>query len=94
MALACLHKQLGNIKASARYAEAARKLLPSGDDYSLACLESICDNVEASLEALRRAAAQDDFDPDWARQDPDLQWVRADPRFEEILHSAQGRAVV
>lgn len=94
MALACLHKQLGNFAASARYAEAARKLLPPDDDYSLACLESICGNVEASLEALRRAAAQDKFDPDWARKDWDLQWARADPRFEEILHSAQGRAVV
>lgn len=85
LALARLHKQLGNLEASAHYAEDARKLLPPDDDYNLG-------NIETSLEALRRAAAKDDFNPDWARNDPDLQWVRGDPRFEEILHSAAGRA--
>ncbi len=81
---------VGPLEISGRYAEAARKLLPpdNDEDYSLACLESICGNVDAALAALRRAATKDGFDADWARKDWDLQWVRADPRFEEILQSA------
>ncbi len=84
LALASIHKQLGNTSAPAQAAE-VRALIPADDWYNLACLESICGNVDAALAHLRRAAAQPNFDRTWAWRDPDLQWVRGAPRFAEIV---------
>lgn len=85
LALASIHKHLGDAAASAKYAAEARPLIPADDGYNLACLESICGNVDLALEQLRRAAQQPNFDREWARQDPDLEWIRNDPRFGEIV---------
>jgi tetratricopeptide (TPR) repeat protein len=85
LARACIHRQLGDLALSAHHAGQARALIPPDDWYNLACLESICGNVEAALEALRRAAEAEKFDREWVRRDPDLQWIRDDPRFGEIL---------
>jgi len=87
LALACIHRQLGDLALSANHATQARALIPPDDWYNLACLESICGNVEAALEHLRRAAEQDKFNPAHARRDPDLGWIRDDPRFGEIVGS-------
>lgn len=83
--IAGLYKDLGNIVASEQYAAEARTLLSPTDWYDLACLESICGNVDIALENLRRAAGKPDFDREWAKRDPDLKWIRNDPRFCEIV---------
>ncbi len=83
--LAGIYRQLDDAAASAKYAAEARARVPADDWYNLACLESICGNVDAALEHLRRAAQQEEFDRTWAWQDPDLQWIRDGPRFREIV---------
>jgi tetratricopeptide (TPR) repeat protein len=85
LALASIHKLLGDATTSAQYAGEARALIPADDWYNLACLESVCGNMDAALEHLRRATQQPRFDRDWARRDPDFAWIRGDPRFAEIV---------
>ncbi|MCL6509632.1 MAG: tetratricopeptide repeat protein [Anaerolineae bacterium] len=84
LALASMHRHLGNRDEAARYAAEARARIPADDHYNLACLESVCGNVDAALAHLRRAAGNPDFDRDWARRDPDFEWIRDDPRFGEF----------
>ena len=84
LALASMHRHLGNRDEAARYAAEARPRIPADDHYNLACLESVCGNVDAALAHLRRAAGDPDFDRDWARRDPDFEWIRDDPRFGEF----------
>jgi Flp pilus assembly protein TadD/NAD-dependent SIR2 family protein deacetylase len=83
--LAALHKKLGQSEESRQYAAQAREVIKSDDWYNLACLESICENTEAAIENLRRAAQKDSFNREWARRDPDFEWIRDDPRFKEIV---------
>jgi tetratricopeptide (TPR) repeat protein len=84
LALASMHRHLGNRDEAARYAAEARPRIPADDHYNLAHLESVCGNVDAALAHLRRAAGDPDFDRDWARRDPDFEWIRDDPRFGEF----------
>ena len=68
------------------YGEKMRALLMAHENwYGLAALDAILGNVEAAIEYLRRAARQETFDRQWARQDPDLASIRDDPRFHEII---------
>src|SRR5256885_12552742 len=83
--LTALHNKLGQNEESRQYAAQAREVIKSDDWYNLACLESICENTEATIENLRRAAQKDSFNREWARRDPDFEWVRDDPRFKEIV---------
>jgi len=83
--LAGIHRKLNNAAAWQQFAAQARALIPPDDWYNLACLESVCGDVDAAIEHLRRAAAKDGFDREWARRDPDLEWIRGDERFEEIV---------
>ncbi|PYS49294.1 MAG: hypothetical protein DMF68_10420, partial [Acidobacteria bacterium] len=83
--LMSLHKKFGQRAEARQYAAQAREIIKSDDWYNLACLESICENTEAAIENLRRAAQADSFNPKWVRRDPDLEWIRDDPRFKEIV---------
>lgn len=85
LSFSALHKKLGQNEEARRYAAQAREIIKSDDWYNLACLESVCENTEAAIENLRRAAQKDLFDPEWARRDPDFEWIRDDPRFKEIV---------
>ena len=85
LALASVHKKLGQPEESAKFATQARALIKPDDWYNLACLESVCGNVDAAIENLRRAAEDKKFDRAWAKRDPDLEWIRNDPRFNEIV---------
>jgi tetratricopeptide (TPR) repeat protein len=85
LALASIHKKLGHKTESARYARQAREFMEANDWYNFACLESVCDNTDAAIEHLRRAAQLPEFNPLWVRLDPDLEWIRDDPRFKEIV---------
>ncbi|MBI5651686.1 MAG: tetratricopeptide repeat protein [Chloroflexi bacterium] len=85
LALASVHKKLGHIEESEKFAAQARALMKPDDWYNLACLESVCRNVDVAIEHLRRAAQSEKFDRDWAKRDPDFEWIRADARFKEIV---------
>lgn len=85
MALADIHKKLGNQAESTQYAAQARERLKPDDWYSSACLESICGNTDLAIERLKEASKQESFDREWAKRDPDFEWIRDDPRFNEIL---------
>jgi tetratricopeptide (TPR) repeat protein len=85
IALATIHKKLGHKTKSNEYTARARELIKPDDWYNLACLESICDNTDAAIENLKRAAQQNSLDLGWVRHDPDLEWIRDDPRFVEIV---------
>ncbi|BCX03369.1 MAG: hypothetical protein KatS3mg053_1307 [Candidatus Roseilinea sp.] len=85
LALASMHRHLGDAAASARFAAQARARIPPDDHYNLVCLESVCGDADAAFDHLRLAAADPACDRDWARQDPDFEWIREDARFEEIV---------
>jgi tetratricopeptide (TPR) repeat protein len=85
LALASVHKKLGHPAESAQFAAQARTLMKPEDWYNLACLESVCGNVDVAIEHLRRAAEDKEFDRAHAKRDPDLEWIRNDPRFKEIV---------
>ncbi|MGB8647314.1 MAG: tetratricopeptide repeat protein [Anaerolineae bacterium] len=88
LALASVHKKLGHQAESIEYAEKARRLIKPDDWYNLACLESVCGDVEKAFEYLRRALEQEETDRALAWKDPDFEWIRGDPRFEEIVGSS------
>lgn len=78
-------KKIGRADESAKFAVQARALIKSDDWYNVACLESVCGNMDAAIENLRRVAEDKEFDCAWAKRDPDLEWIRADPRFKEVV---------
>jgi len=82
--LAGIHKELGNQELVSHYALKARKYIQPEEWYNLACLESICGNVDISLTALSNAAKLQGFNSNSAWSDPDLAWVRDHPNFEKI----------
>lgn len=79
-----INKELGK-EIPRIYIEKARQYIPENDFYSLACLESICDNFDLAFEYLSKATQTEDFDSYWAWEDPDLQWLRNNKRFTEIV---------
>ncbi len=85
LALAAIHKHSGDASSFAESAAMARRLLPCDEPYAAACLEALCDDPEAALEQLGKAAQASGFDKWWAWNDPDLECLRADPRFTEIV---------
>jgi Flp pilus assembly protein TadD len=85
LALASVHKKLGHPAESAKFAAQARTLMKPEDWYNLACLESVCGNVDVGIEHLRRAAQVGKLNRKHAKRDPDLEWIRDDPRFKEIV---------
>jgi tetratricopeptide (TPR) repeat protein len=82
--LAGIHRELGNGKCVSRYVSEARKYIRPEEWYNLACLESICGNVEVAITALSKAARQQEFNGKSAWSDPDLAWIRDHPSFEKI----------
>ena len=55
--------------------------------YGLTALEAVLGNIEAAIGYLRQAASDENFNRQWARNDPDLASIRNDPRFDEIVGS-------
>jgi hypothetical protein len=88
LALASVHKKLGHMEESAKFAVQARALILSDDWYNLACLESVAGNVDMAIEHLRCAASNPKFNRARAAHDPDLEWIRNDPRFQDIVGSS------
>ena len=88
LAIASINKQLGK-DVSNDHTQKARQFMPEDDWYNRACLETVCDNFDLAFEHLRQAAQAEQFNPDWAWDDPDLQWIRDDSRFTEIVGPRQ-----
>ena len=84
LALASVNKESGKSVLS-EYITKARQFIPADDFYNLACLESICDNVDLALEYLEKASKLEQFNPAWTWDDPDLQWIREESRFTKIV---------
>ncbi len=90
LALASVNKKLGRSQESAKFAAQARGLAKADDWYNLACLESVCGNVDKAIEYLRCAAQASNFDREWAKIDPDFEWIREDPRFRQVVGEGGG----
>jgi len=84
LGIASIQKRLGK-PVSEDYLKKARALIAPEDWYNLACLESICGNLDTAFECLKKAAQKEEFDRPWAWQDPDFTWLRDEPRFAEIV---------
>jgi superkiller protein 3 len=83
--LARLERQAGNSEQATSWAARVRQLLPEGNYYDLACLESIAGNVDVALDALRLALERREASLVWTQQDPDLDFIRDDPRFQALI---------
>lgn len=81
LALASVHKHLGNEEKSAEYLSQAVALIPNEDWYNLACFEAIRGSADVAFEHLRHAVQGKEFDRAWAWNDPDLERIQDDPRF-------------
>jgi len=84
LGIASISKKLGE-EILPEYLEKARQSIAEDNWYNLACLESICDNLDVAFEHLRKAVKREEINPLWAWGDPDLEWIRDDPRFIEIV---------
>ncbi len=62
-----------------------RALILERDEYSRACFESICGNVDEALALLRTALEKKQISLEWARRDPDFDFIRDDPRFKALV---------
>jgi hypothetical protein len=76
----CLGKPISD-----EYLTKARTLISPEDWYNLACLESVCGNLEVAFGYLAQAVRKEEPDPVWIWKDPDMVWLRDDPRFAEIV---------
>jgi len=63
----------------------ARRLILSDDEYTKACLESVCGDTDKAFEWLRVALQKRQRNPAEVRTDDDLFFIRNDPRFEQLL---------
>ncbi|HET9589424.1 MAG TPA: toll/interleukin-1 receptor domain-containing protein [Anaerolineales bacterium] len=78
-------KSLGRREEAQEQEKAARELIQKEDEYSRACFEAICGNVDEALRLLSIALAKDPRLKKWTRQDPDFANIRDDPRFNELV---------
>jgi Flp pilus assembly protein TadD len=63
-----------------------RSLLNANQNwYGLAALDAVLGNTEAAIGYLKQAVGVENFNGEWARNDPDLAAIRSDPRFDEIV---------
>ncbi len=63
----------------------ARESIAKESNYSRACFEAICGNVEEALASLRIGLEKREVSVGWVRRDPDFEGLRDDPRFEALL---------
>ncbi|MDQ3750762.1 MAG: tetratricopeptide repeat protein [Acidobacteriota bacterium] len=83
--IAALAKQKGNITEFKEYAEKAKQAIAKDDWYNLACLESLNENKNKTLDYLKKAVKKNPAQKESAKEDPDLEWIRDDPKFKKIV---------
>jgi tetratricopeptide (TPR) repeat protein len=62
-----------------------RPLMEKDEEYSRACFEAICGNLEEALRLLKIALEKKQQSLVWVRKDPDFDNLRDDPRFKELV---------
>jgi len=77
--------KLGKEDEAKEHQKIARELIEKEDEYSHACFESLCGNIDKALKLLKIAMQKNLESSTWAKEDPDLENLRADPRFWEII---------
>jgi tetratricopeptide (TPR) repeat protein len=86
--IACLRKPentLENTEEKQQWIAEARRVIHTEDEYTQACLESVCGETDKAFELLRVALKKKQRQPVDVRIDDDLSFIRGDPRFEQIL---------
>jgi Flp pilus assembly protein TadD len=83
--LASILRKLGRESEAAEQIKIARELMAKENEYSRACFESICGNVDAALALLKVALEKSPGNREWARRDPDFDFIREDARFKALV---------
>lgn len=79
-------QRMGLEELARRHINKARQdIYARENQYNQACFESICGNLERSLELLEFALNENQSKVDWALKDPDLENLRTLPAFHDLL---------
>ncbi|MGH9753614.1 MAG: tetratricopeptide repeat protein [Blastocatellia bacterium] len=92
VSLAACYRSLGLMDEYHKHISIARESIAEESDYSRACFEAICGNVDEALALLRIALEKHKVSVGWARRDPDFDWLRDDPRFVALLDEMDARS--
>jgi serine/threonine protein kinase/Flp pilus assembly protein TadD len=81
------HAYLGNREEAIRHLQTAVVLRPDDGNtlYNAACVYGILNEVDLSLEMLRKALKAGYANPEWLRRDPDLTCLHGNPAFEQLF---------
>jgi hypothetical protein len=60
-------------------------MILSEDEFTKACLASVCGETDKALELLRTAVKKKQREPEEVRTDDDLSFIRDDPRYEQVF---------
>ena len=85
LSLSLVYKKLARAEDAARLLHAARRLSAGEPAYNQACLALADGNVEASLDHLSTALANQEAPWIEARIDPDLELLHPNPRFQRMI---------
>jgi len=91
-ALAACYRNLGFMDEYHRHIAIARESIAKESDYSRACFEAICGNVDEALALLQIALEKREESVGWARSDPDFEGLRKDPRLAALLDEMDPRS--
>lgn len=80
-----LAKQNGDSTKFNEYFEKAKQVIEKSDWFNLACLESLNENKNKTLNYLKKAVKKNSAQKEVAKEDPDLEWIRCDPNFRKII---------
>jgi tetratricopeptide (TPR) repeat protein len=65
--------------------KAMRNIYASENEYSRACLDAICGNVDEAIDLLQIALEKKQTYVEWIIHDPDLDFIRDDARFKQLI---------
>lgn len=76
---------LGRTKEYVEGCEAIQGTIEKENEYTRACFEAVCDDLESALSLLRVALEKKQVDLNWMCKDPDLQLIRDTQGFKELV---------
>ena len=81
------YKQIGEVGIAMEYLKKIATLLPENHEvyYNMACLSSIQNRIDETLEHLEKAIEKGFSNWELMKTDPDLENVRADARFQGLI---------